>query len=308
MRVLVLTADTTLPRPRLRPTVTERIVATLSRGHVSYDFVHPVRLLRELAVGSPAPLLVVDALSVGAWLPEVFGELRRRVLGPSRPTVIAVGDPLLPVDAVRLFVSGVSNWLTPVQTPRLLDYWHWVCCQSDAELGGPDACRRISLLVEQCALRDGTFEMADRRLHARLKVREGRLSFPEIAEFDSDFTRAVRQFIDARPSLVGEDGSLGTERRRAALIDRGRWDAVLVLDALEQQLQSALRWFLGTSAQTRFVESEGSLPTAWPPSELLWRAEDLLGDGLLSRHRLVSGFSSHHPGSVANDTALADVS
>jgi hypothetical protein len=87
------------------------------------------------------------------------------------------------------------------------------------------------------------------------------------------------------------------------LIRAGHWDQVLVRDALEQQLQNLLRWFVGTVAHTRFVEAN-----VWVPHELLWSAEELVDDGPLSRYRLAKGFLSHHQALVANDTALADVS
>lgn len=302
MRVLVLTTDTTPRRPRLRPTVTGQMVAALTSRNVSYTSVHPTRLLQELALGSRVALLAVDACSVGAWLPDVFSELRRRVLGPSRPAVVVIGDAPSPVHAPRLFASGVTNWLPPSQTSRLFDYWHWVCCQSNADLEGLDASRRLSLLEDQCAGRYGYFEMADGRLHSRVAVCDGWLSYPEICEFDSEFTRAVRRFVAERLDR-SKSSAVDSTLRRGSSTSKGSWGEVLVRDALEQQLQDTLRWFMGTVAHTRFVESNVSAP-----SELLWRAEDLVDEGPLSRQRFAKGFLRHQLALVANDTALADVS
>lgn len=299
MRVLVLTTDCS----HARPSPTEQIGAAFERGNVSYSLVHPRQLLKELAVGSQVALLVVDGIGLAPWLPEVFGELRRRVLGPSRPALVVVGDGPISVHVLRLFTSGVCNWLSTSQAARLVDYWHWVCCQCNADLGGQDASRRLSVLHEQCASRHGYLEMVDRRLHARMTVSDGRLSFPEILEFDSEFTRVVRQFVAVRLFSSVVRVRRTNEEQRGALIQGGQWDEVLVRDAVENQLQDVLRWFLGTTAHTRFVESAVSVP---PGS--CWRAEDLVDDGPRSRYRFAKGFLRHQQSLVANDTALADVS
>lgn len=302
MRVLVLTAEAAPELRHGRATVTKGIVETLESSHVSHTLVHPTQLLRELTLGPHVALLVVDAESTQPWLAELFGELRRRVLVPSRPAVVVIGERIDLALAPRMFASGIINWLSPRRTAQLLDYWHWVCCQHNAEMGGNDTARRRAVLQQQCAGRSGTLELGDRRLHARLKVSDGRLGFPRFEEFESGFSRAVRRFVSTRFLTTKSRATSGAEPR-GDLICRGQWDEVLVRDAIEQYLQSTLRWFFGTAAQTRFVESDVSVPT-----ELLWRPDDLVDDGPLSRHGRTKSFSMQQLALVANDTALADVS
>lgn len=305
MRVLVLT-ETAGERPHVRPTVTDRIVATLSRANIPHALVPPGRLLWELLIEGRVGLLVVDAESVDGSIPDVFTELRRRVLTSSGIEVIVFGETLAKHESASLFASGVSNWFPAERVGVLHQYWHWAQCSSAMTFAGDVVWSKLMQLEEWAQGPLGWLEIADGTVSVRLIVGNGRLGMAEVADFDSTFSQAVRHAVRGRlaPKLRAPAAAATAEEWREELIAQGCWERVVVRDAVEQRLRRTLRWFTSTGVtQVRFHELHGDVEP-----DLLWQVDDLCEDLDSPRHSFTRLVFEQQSALVANDTAIADVS
>lgn len=305
MRVLVLT-ETAGGRPHARPTVTGRIVATLSQANIPHVLVPPGRLLWELLVQGQVGLLVVDAESVDGSIPSVFTELRRRVLTSSGIEVVAFGETLAKHESASLFASGVCNWFPAERVGILRQYWHWAKASSGMSLAGAGAWRKLMQLEEWAQGPLGWLEIADGTVSVRMIVGNGRLGMAEVADFDSTFTQAVRHAVRGRlaPKLRAPAAAATAEEWREELIAQGCWERVVVRDAVEQRLRRTLRWFARTGVtQVRFHELHDDVEP-----DLLWQVDDLCEDIDSPRHSLTRLVFEQQSALVANDTVVADVS
>lgn len=305
MRVLVLT-ETGEERPHARPTVTDRIVTTLRRGNIPHALVPSTRLLWELLIEGEVGLLVVDAESLDGLIPDVFTELRRRVLSSSGIELVVFGETLAKHEPARLFACGVSNWFPAERVGLLPQYWHWAQRSSRTDLTEATAWRRLEQLEEWAHGPLGWLEISDELLSVRLTVGNGRLGMAEVADFDSTFTQAVRHAVRGRlAAKVRAPAAAGTaEEWREELIAQGCWERVVVRDAVEQRLRRTLRWFASARlTRVRFHELHGDVDP-----DLLWQVDELCEEIDSPRHSLTRLVFEQQTALVANDTAIADVS